>query len=241
MGGAPQCVKTPPGHLHVEVITAGHSYAPDTGLKCGAGWVFAHRPGQDSIHYSDPDDHYECLSLRFSDIPKGELQTWPRAFLWKDLAAILTFSQQTLYAFHRIQIAPDIIAAMAWHQLCFQRELGMHASKAPSLPSAIRLVIHFIDEHYASPITLDDLAALAKISSSHLHARFRQAMGMTPHQSLIQVRLSAARHLLVTTNTPIKAIADDVGYTSTEHFCRAFKRLTGSTAATYRSTHAVLL
>jgi len=66
------------------------------------------------------------------------------------------------------------------------------------------------------------------------HAQFRQHLGKSPHQCLILQRMRAARHKLVTTGEPIKAIAQDVGYANTENFCRAFRKHCGLTAAAYR-------
>jgi AraC-like DNA-binding protein len=81
---------------------------------------------------------------------------------------------------------------------------------------------------------VEDLAAHFGLSASHLHARFREHVGMTPHQHLILQRMRSARHLLVTTSAPIKSIARDVGYANPENFCRAFKKHCGLTAAAYR-------
>jgi len=91
-----------------------------------------------------------------------------------------------------------------------------------------------MDRHYAEPLGVEDLAARFGLSASHLHAQFREHVGMTPHQHLILQRMRSARHKLVTTSDPIKSIAREVGYTNTENFCRAFRKHGGLTAAAYR-------
>ncbi|MEX1119910.1 MAG: helix-turn-helix transcriptional regulator, partial [Terrimicrobiaceae bacterium] len=91
-----------------------------------------------------------------------------------------------------------------------------------------------IERHHANPIALEDLAGQAGLSSSHLHAQFRKHVGMTPHQHLILERMRRAKHLLVSTNQPVKAVASSVGYANTENFCRAFRKNFGTTAALYR-------
>ena len=44
-----------------------------------------------------------------------------------------------------------------------------------------------------------------------------------------------AKHLLVSTNEPIKEIAYDLGFADTTAFHRAFKRSTGTTPQAYRT------
>ena len=83
------------------------------------------------------------------------------------------------------------------------------------------------------------MAAHVDLSASHLHARFREFVGMSPHQYVINRRLQEARHRLATTSAPIKAIAADIGYANTETFCRAFKSRCNITAATYRRKYMI--
>ena len=51
----------------------------------------------------------------------------------------------------------------------------------------------------------------------------------------MNVRLQAAANLLRTTNLPIKAIAADTGFASSQHFIRTIKEVTGKTPGELRS------
>jgi AraC-like DNA-binding protein len=92
-----------------------------------------------------------------------------------------------------------------------------------------------IDRHYAKPLTVDRLAALAGLSPFHFIRAFRAAAGTTPHQYLRTRRLERAKELLVTTPLPITEICDAVGFQSLGSFCSLFRRTTGETPAAYRA------
>ena len=84
-----------------------------------------------------------------------------------------------------------------------------------------------------------DYAALAErfgTSASTLRRRFVEATGTSPHGYLLQCRAAFARELLGSTNLPVKAIADRLGYRDVYFFSRQFRQLVGVPPAAYRRT-----
>jgi AraC-like DNA-binding protein len=102
---------------------------------------------------------------------------------------------------------------------------------APSIERARQ----YVDKHYARPLTIERLAALAGLSSFHFIRAFRAATGATPHQYLRARRLDRARELLVTTPMPVTEICDAVGFQSLGSFSSLFRKVTGETPAAYRA------
>jgi AraC family transcriptional regulator len=98
----------------------------------------------------------------------------------------------------------------------------------------LRLLIDHINEHLGEPVTLGELANLAKISQSHLCQAFRQSTGSTPHQYHIARRIDRARLLLAETDLPIADIALIVGYGDQSQFGVAFRKSVGVSPLTYR-------
>ena len=92
-----------------------------------------------------------------------------------------------------------------------------------------------IDRHYARPLTIERLAALAGLSPFHFIRAFRAATGLTPHQYLRNRRIERAKELLVTTPMPVTEVCDAVGFQSLGSFSSLFRKLTGETPAGYRS------
>lgn len=92
-----------------------------------------------------------------------------------------------------------------------------------------------IDRHYARPLTIDRLAALAGLSPFHFIRAFSAAFGETPHQYLRARRIERAKELLATTAYPVTEICDRIGFQSLGSFSSLFRRLTGETPAEYRA------
>jgi transcriptional regulator GlxA family with amidase domain len=81
-----------------------------------------------------------------------------------------------------------------------------------------------MDLHATQEMSLDDLAHAADLSPFHLLRVFRQAIGITPHQYPMRVRLQRAIALLRDTQLPIIDIAYASGWADLSNFNRAFRR-----------------
>jgi transcriptional regulator GlxA family with amidase domain len=239
IGGAVHPFTVPQGHLLFEVITDGSVYPPDGGEAVGPGWIFAHAVGQQTVWRSPAHGHYACMTAAFM-LDGADAPVWPRRFCWPDAAAARDFAREMLQAFHRTRMERAVVGDLLWSQLRFRAERARHADEVQTLPAALQRVVAHMDRHYAKPLDVPALARLADLSPSHLHARFREALGESPHHYLVHQRMRAACHLLATTALPVKAVAPAVGYPSVEHFCRSFKRHTGESAAAYRRRHRLI-
>lgn len=93
----------------------------------------------------------------------------------------------------------------------------------------IRRAREYIQDHYASEVTLDELAEWCAVSKYYLIKLFRRTVGMTPHQYLLQVRVSQARFLLLSTSDTVASIGEAVGFANTSSFIAVFKRVEGTT------------
>ncbi len=87
---------------------------------------------------------------------------------------------------------------------------------------------------YPRPITCDDAAHAAGISTAHLHALFKQWLGSTPGRTLGEIRLKRAKDRLAEGDAPIVEIALAVGFSEQSAFTRAFRRRFGESPAAYR-------
>jgi len=100
---------------------------------------------------------------------------------------------------------------------------------APTAPLArdderARAAMHHMEMHGAQELSLDDLARATGLSPFHLLRVFRQAIGITPHQYLMRVRLQRAIALLRDTRLPVIEVAYASGWTDLSNFNRAFRR-----------------
>jgi AraC family transcriptional regulator len=90
-------------------------------------------------------------------------------------------------------------------------------------------VTEYIQTHLEQDVKLVDLAAIAQLSVYHFLRLFKQCMGITPHQYILQCRIERAKHLLQHSELSIAEIAVRVGFCDQSHFTRCFKRMVGVT------------
>jgi AraC family transcriptional regulator len=92
----------------------------------------------------------------------------------------------------------------------------------------------FIAAVFHQPVTLDEIARVACLSTNHLLRSFKQIFGQTPHQYLTGLRLAEAQKLLKKTELPVIQICQSVGFESHSSFSLLFRRHFGVSPQTYR-------
>lgn len=83
-------------------------------------------------------------------------------------------------------------------------------------------------------LKVEDLIREAHVSRSVLYRRFREALGRTPHEEILRVKLDRVKSLLVRTKLTVEEIAALAGFDHSEYLSVAFKREIGLTPGEYR-------
>lgn len=107
------------------------------------------------------------------------------------------------------------------------------------MPDNLTAVLRYIEQHFAEPLYVPDLARLAGLSESAFARLFRRHRGIPPRQFVVQVRVREAAHLLLHTELTIEDVAQRAGFPNAFYFGRVFKRLTGEPPARFRHQHQV--
>ena len=92
----------------------------------------------------------------------------------------------------------------------------------------------YMDAHYATDITLEDIARISYLSVSHFKRLFKEYFLITPHQYIIQKRLNKAKELLTETEMPVRNICSSIGFENTSSFIRLFRTSYDRTPLAYR-------
>jgi AraC family transcriptional regulator len=95
-------------------------------------------------------------------------------------------------------------------------------------------VIDYVETYLSEPIRMDDLAAVACLSTIQFSRSFKQQVRQSPHQYLTSRRVARAKELLISTNLPTTEIAFMSGFGSSAHFCSVFTKFTGLNPTSYR-------
>lgn len=101
----------------------------------------------------------------------------------------------------------------------------------------IKEAIHYMEQNFQNNITIEDIAAVCGINRSYFGKIFKNSMGRSPQEFLMNYRMVKATELLKLTSLSIADIGSAVGYENQLHFSRAFKNIYGVSPREWRNQH----
>ncbi|MEV7598130.1 AraC family transcriptional regulator [Kitasatospora sp. NPDC089797] len=112
---------------------------------------------------------------------------------------------------------------------------GLPEREGGLTPKRLNRVVDHMNGYLDGRLSLTELAGVAGVSPSHFTRAFRASTGQSPHQYLVRLRLERARRTLLTTDTPIAAVAQLCGFADQSHLTRTMRLHTGLTPAGLRA------
>lgn len=132
----------------------------------------------------------------------------------------------------------SVLSAMYMTQLLSMMVVGRHTLPPGGLQAhhqeKLDQVISYMQEHFHEQVSLADFADVAHLSVSHFMRIFKQYTGMSPHEYLINYRISQAKKILRGTNAPVSEVAFRVGFQDESNFSRTFRKIAGTTPLNFR-------
>lgn len=126
-------------------------------------------------------------------------------------------------------LAPMIIREIYYRLLTGEQgEAVRQIATSGSNMQRIAEVIKRLKADFAKPLRIEELAGQANMSASSFHRHFKQVTSMSPLQYQKQLRLSAARQIMLSENVDATQAAYQVGYESISQFSREYSRLFGA-------------
>lgn len=110
----------------------------------------------------------------------------------------------------------------------------------PKTPSYLALIKEDFEQHYSRPFSLEDLAALHKVSKYQICRDFSKHYDLSPIKYLNQIRIQNACKLLLSGDLQINEVGSAVGIENTNHFIRLFKVQMNMTPLQYRRSMPTL-
>ena len=100
----------------------------------------------------------------------------------------------------------------------------------------LRAVVEYIEEHLDAGLSLEQMAAVTRLSAYHFARQFKRATGLPPHQYVIARRVERAKQLLQGGDDfSLAEVAARAGFSDQSQFCHHFKRLVGVTPGRFRT------
>ncbi|GEO86740.1 MULTISPECIES: AraC family transcriptional regulator [Alphaproteobacteria] len=168
--------------------------------------------------------------LYLSETPEMQMQP---GFAFSMANAELIGAWQRLLAMYERPKEIPVMALHLEHELMFRLMLSPHAEMLRQIAgvdsrlSHIRQAMAWIREHYTQQLSIEDMAAVAGMSESVFHRRFKAVTALSPLQYQKHIRLQEARRRMVSKEADAASVSFAVGYKSTSQFSREYKRLFG--------------
>lgn len=206
------------------------------------GQVVIFPPGSPHSYGSHPDDPWTLWWLHVAgrDLPEflqatGMTTTAPVRDI-TDIYRAVGLIEEVVQRMGGIPTRASLIAASgaAWHLMAL---LSADRPTTSARGSIIEQARDYLANHLDERVSVADLATMASMSGSHFAALFRQQVGMPVLQYQTQLRMTRARELLDTTDSPVSTIAAAVGYPDAFYFSRQFRAIHGTTPLKYRAQH----
>jgi len=132
---------------------------------------------------------------------------------------------QKYYPDHEDKITPLL--------LCMLLTLQSHL-KSQSLHPLVSKIVRYLHENLSQRITLADIGQHTFFSPVYCDTVFKQEMGRSIIDYLLEKRIDEAKKLLIEGTVPLRQIAEAVGFPDYNYFARTFKKRTGYTPVQYQ-------
>lgn len=102
----------------------------------------------------------------------------------------------------------------------------------------LKLGLKYIQNNYNRKIAVEDIAAYANISPSHLYRIFIQEQGISPNRYLTEYRVNEACGLIRQGCYSMGEVANSVGFEDPLYFSRVFKKIKMVSPTNYQTKYA---
>ncbi|MEV5569955.1 helix-turn-helix domain-containing protein [Spirillospora sp. NPDC052269] len=229
----------PPPDL-VAAVRAAHEAGARVASLCTGAFVLAAAGLLDGLRATTHWAHTEALAVRHPDVEVDP------DVLYVDNGSVLTSAGKAAaldLCLHLVRLDHgSAVANAAARRLVVppHRPGGQAQFVATPVPERgdhpLSDLLAWVSERLDEPLTVEDLARRANISSRHLGRHFRATAGTTPLQWLLTQRIRRAQELLETTDESVDAIAAATGMGTAATLRRHFNRTVGVPPDAYRRT-----
>ena len=100
--------------------------------------------------------------------------------------------------------------------------------------SRIGFVADYIKKNLHQKLSIDVIAKMAYVSKSNFFKMFKEELGISPNEFIIQERIKRAKEMLMHNNS-VNEVAFSTGFSDTNYFIRVFKQMEGVTPKIFQN------
>jgi AraC-like DNA-binding protein len=216
--------------------------------KCSKGDSFIIFPGELFSYEADPEEPWHYVWVAFRGHLSGALL--PQLGITTERPVIpgsghrKTFAlyRRLLLALQQTEWPPlaDLEASGLLRLLLHEFGLSNKAALpfAPTHASAaerqIQQAVRWLSLQYAQPVSIGQLARSLGYHRTHLSKIFKQQIGLSPMQFLMQIRLEQAK-ILLQSHWTVEQVASSVGFADALYFSKQFRKAYGESPTQYRN------
>ncbi len=177
------------------------------------GQIFLIRPGENAYYVADEQEPWQYSWVSFNGALAKKLDSLP--------GRVVAVAREPFDIFLKLKDRPDTREEMAAAAL-FMIFAELFTGRS-TRPNYVRRAVQTVDSLYMTPLRVGSIADSMGIDRRYLARIFKDSMGMSVQEYLIQVRMEQAKKLL-RDGLPVNQVAGMVGYSDPFQFSKIFKK-----------------
>ena len=242
-----------PGHSYGPILRSGwliHYVLSGTGYyktggktyRLGEGDAFLICPDELVYYEADKKDPWTYTWIGFqgvkikSYLERTSLLTEPVFHYGHDDR--IRLCHEKMFETNRLPANRDLIMNSILYEYLFllaekfpKEQISAQEKQTAYIEEALR----YLESNYPHTVSIQSMAAHLGLDRSYLYRIFKNALGLSPQEYLLDLRIRKACELLQRTDMSVAIISLSVGYEDTLYFSRLFRKKKGTTPTRYRA------
>ncbi len=170
---------------------------------------------------------YASINVRFEN---GFVPPFSGYLPGRTTPAVLPVLEMMAKEHHSASEFADRQCLSLFAYLYYQLAASMSEGQNPYVQEIKR----YVSNHISEKLTLQAIADAVHLTPEYCCALFKKHTGNSVFAYILDRRIDTAKRLITLGDTPLRAIAAEMGFTDYNYFSRTFKRITGMTPSEYK-------